>query len=411
MAVQLFRGAGSKPRRSWPRRIGRAILWLLAVLLLIVAVLLAMAWPSFGDTPSGRDLERVRASANWRGESFHNVQKTWTDFSGAYGRLLSGGSDPYSTPDKPVPIGTDARVPALPASGLQITWFGHASSLVEIDGARVLTDPFWGERAFPLSWTGPARWFKPPVALKDLPPIDAVVISHDHYDHLDRDTIIAMKSWKTKFVVPLGIGAHLRKWGIPRDRIVELDWWQEAQIGGIRIVATPARHRSGRTTWTTDKGFWAGYALIGAKHRIWYSGDSGYHNQLADIGSRLGPFDATLIDSGQYDALWPDVHFGPELAVEAHRQVRGKVMIPIHWAALKLAEHGWTEPVERVLVAAQCGDVQVLAAQPGRSVDPTAQDHVEKWWPDVPWKRAAQKPIIATRAGDPAKRVAMSKCD
>jgi L-ascorbate metabolism protein UlaG (beta-lactamase superfamily) len=399
----------TKARRSWWRRGLRLLLWLTALLLLAVGVLLALAWPSFGDTPSGHDLALAEASPHWR-DGFQNPQPTWTDFSGAYGRLLSGGGNPDAEPARPVPVHKGTLPSAAPVSGLRITWFGHASALVEIDGARILTDPWWSERASPLGWAGPQRWFAPPIPLDALPLIDAVVISHDHYDHLDRDTILAMKAWKTKFVVPLGVGAHLRKWGIARSRIVELDWWQEADIAGLRIVATPARHKSGRTAWTGGEAFWAGYALIGDRHRIWYSGDSGYHAGLAQIGRRLGPFDATLIDSGQYDALWPDVHFGPELAVEAHRAVRGKAMIPIHWATVKLAEHGWTEPVERVLAAARCHDIRVLAAQPGKGVEPTVDTAIARWWPDIAWRNARQNPIVATRAGDPAKRISTPAC-
>jgi L-ascorbate metabolism protein UlaG (beta-lactamase superfamily) len=263
---------------------------------------------------------------------------------------------------------------------LRVTWFGHSSALVEIDGTRVLIDPLWSERASPVSWAGPKRWYAAPVALSALPTIDAVVISHDHYDHLDRTAILSMKSGRAVFVLPLGVGAHLARWGIPESRIVELDWWQSTHVGALEIIATPARHKSGRIATQLDKTLWAGYAIVGAKHRVWYSGDTGFHEGLASIGKRLGPFDVTLIDSGQYDINWPDTHLGPELAVEAHRRVRGGVMIPVHWGLLKLAEHAWTEPVERVLKAASSHGVQVWVPRPGQSIEPTQGIRSTRWW-------------------------------
>jgi L-ascorbate metabolism protein UlaG (beta-lactamase superfamily) len=237
-----------------------------------------------------------------------------------------------------------------------------------------------------------------------------VLISHDHYDHLDRGAIVAMKAWSTKFVVPLGIGAHLSRWGIPPDRIIELDWWQSAHVGSLEIVATPSRHSSGRVSPNSDQTLWAGYALIGARHRAWYSGDTSFHAALAQIGERFGPFDVTLIESGQYDANWPDNHLGPEQAVEAHLRVRGRTMIPVHWALIKLANHGWTEPVERVLAAARCRNIDVLTPRPGESVEPTEHPRIAQWWPRLPWQSAAENPIVSTNSGNPADRVSISPC-
>lgn len=399
--------ATPRPRR-WPARAlawsGLAVTGLLAALL---GALLITGCAAFGSQPSGERLAQTRQSPEWLGDRFENPQALWSDARGAWTRLLLGPSPTHAAPDAPLPVvATDAAALARPpASGLRVTWFGHSSALVEIDGSKVLVDPLWSERASPVPWVGPRRWYPPPIALDALPAIDAVLISHDHVDHLDHATIVAMKSWRTVFVVPLGVGAHLSGWGIPEQRIVELDWWQSTRVGALELVATPARHASGRTTTRTNRTLWAGYALIGAQHRAWYSGDTGFHDTLPMIGERLGPFDVTLIEAGQYDALWPDSHLGPELAVEAHRLVRGKTLIPVHWGLLQLGAHGWTEPPERVLAAAQVRGVTVRVPRPGQSIEPTQSAPPERWWPAVPWQTAAEHPVVGTKHGDPSERI------
>jgi L-ascorbate metabolism protein UlaG (beta-lactamase superfamily) len=222
--------------------------------------------------------------------------------------------------------------------------------------------------------------------------VDAVVISHDHYDHLDVPTVKALAARGARWVVPLGVGAHLRAWGVPEARITELDWWEAARVGDLTLTATPARHFSGRGLGDADRTLWAGWAIAGPAHRVFYSGDTALHEEFAEIGRRLGPFDLTMIESGAYDALWADVHLGPEQAVLAHRLVRGDVMLPVHWGLFDLALHGWTEPMERVLVAARRAGVRVASPRPGGMVEPSALGAVERWWPAVPWRTAEEAP-------------------
>ena len=228
------------------------------------------------------------------------------------------------------------------------------------------------------------------------PSIDAVVLSHDHYDHLDYPTIAAIADWDTTFVAPLGVGAHLVYWGVPEDRVVELDWWERHAIGGLELVCTPARHASGRTLFDFNATLWAGWAILGLEHRAFFSGDTGLFPAMRDIGDRLGPFDLTMIEAGAYGRSWPDWHLGPEQAVLAHQLVRGAVMLPVHWGLFDLAYHGWTEPIERVLVAAEAAGVTVLTPRPGESVQPRAPPALQRWWPEVPWQTAGQAPIVAT---------------
>jgi L-ascorbate metabolism protein UlaG (beta-lactamase superfamily) len=384
----------------------------LALLVVMLGAVFISGCAAFGAKPQGERLARAQQSPQWHDGRFKDAQAIWIDTSRALLHFAFGKSGPAATPDAPVPVvHTGAAAFAVaPPSGLRVTWFGHSSTLLEIDGSKILVDPFWGERASPFIWAGPKRWYPPPITLSDLPPIDVVLISHDHYDHLDYASIVAMRSWHNIFVVPLGVGAHLSRWGIPDDRIIELDWWQSTRQGNVELVATPARHASGRLSPNSDHTLWAGFAIIGDRHRAWYSGDTSYHNDLRNIGTRLGPFDVTLIESGQYDADWADNHLGPELAVQAHIQVRGRVMIPVHWGLIKLAQHTWTEPVERVRVAARCHDVEVLAPRPGESIEPTQHPMIPQWWPDLQWATAGAHPVLATLNGDPAERVTLGAC-
>ena len=369
------------------------------LLLLFVAattLILVDGCDAFGRAAQGDRKLRMEQSPQWQDGHFVNPQPLQNDV----GLTLKGlfHVDPHASPDPPLQVKPidPQRFLTPPPSGLRVTWLGHSTTLLEVDGRRVLTDPQWSERASPLTWLGPKRWYPPPIALADLPPIDAVVISHDHYDHLDMQTIVAMKEWKnTQFFVPLGVGAHLEHWGIPSRQITELDWWGEAQIADLRIVCTPARHASGRTGLDKDATLWAGWALIGPQHRVYFSGDTGLFRAMREIGQKLGPFDLTLIEVGQYHEAWPDWHIGPEQAVEAHQRVQGRVLLPIHWALFQLAYHGWTEPGERVAAESARKTVEILTPQPGESVEPTLHPRTAHWWPQLPWHTGAENPIVS----------------
>ncbi len=368
------------------------------ILLMLLAFVLADGWEGFGARATGARRARMEASPQWEDGHFVNPQPLINDLWGS----LTGASD--MSPDVS-PSGSPAVLPLrraaldlAPPSGLRVTWLGHSTTLVEIDGHRVLTDPVWSARVGPVDWAGPVRWFAPLIALAELPVPDAVVISHDHYDHLDHRTIRSMREWDTTFVVPLGVGAHLASWGVPEAKIVELDWWERTPIGdGLEIVATPARHASGRVLLDNDAKLWAGYALVGANHRVWYSGDTGLFPAMREIGSRLGPFDLTMIEVGQYHQAWPDWHLGPEQAVQAHQMVGGRVMLPVHWGLFALAYHAWTEPVERALAEGDRVGATLIAPRPGEPVEPMERPAVERWWPELEWRTGAEDPIVASQ--------------
>jgi L-ascorbate metabolism protein UlaG (beta-lactamase superfamily) len=379
-------------------KLARGLKWFLFATLALAAIFvsgaLIGAWPAFGARAQGVRRARMERSPQWHDGAFANPEPI-VNHAGA---MLDGmlHISEHASPMPPLQVAPldPALLRTAPASGLRITWFGHSSSLIELDGQRVLTDPSWSERSSPLPWLGPKHWFAPPIALADLPPIDAVVISHDHYDHLDYPTMVALADVAAKFVVPLGIGAYLEGWGIAPEKIVELDWWERTQVRELTIVCTPARHASGRTPFDRDQTLWASWALLGREHRVYFSGDTGLFNALREIGRELGPFDVTLIEVGQYHAGWPDWHIGPEQALKAHAWLRGKVMVPVHWGGLQLAYHGWTEPVERVLAAAQ--GTQLVIPQPGRPTEPTSAPAPTPWWPKLPFQSASDAPIVSS---------------
>lgn len=391
----------------------KRLLRYLLIAVVCVAALLAFAalsaWPNIGAWPDRAATAQETASPQWHGDRFANPAPMYMNLRGGIWQMLA--SKPGDEPDAPVPtMDSSALYARPPASGLRLTWFGHSSMLLEIDGVNVVVDPFWSERTSPFPWLGPKRWYPPPVPIEHLPRVDIVVVSHDHYDHLDRASIQAFDARGARFIVPLGIGAHLRDWGVAPERITELDWWQEANVGALRIVSTPARHASGRLAARSDRTLWTGYALLGPTHRAFYSGDTGYGDSFADVGRRFGPFDVTMVEDGQYDAQWPDWHLGPEQAMQVHEDVRGKVLVPVHWGLVKLAHHGWTEPAERILAAARCRHAEVLIPEPGQAVEPTTHPAVKPWWPQQPWFTGTQHPIVASRGGDPADLYHVPSC-
>jgi L-ascorbate metabolism protein UlaG (beta-lactamase superfamily) len=376
----------------------RALKLLLAAFLLFSLVVLTQGWTAFGKRASGARLSRMQHSPQFRDGHFVNPQPLHNDFTG----MLQGmwHVSEHVAPDGPVDVAklSKSAFATPPPSGLRVTWFGHSSMLIEIDGKRILTDPMWSERASPIGWLGPKRWYPPPFELEELPKLDAVLISHDHYDHLDYRSIVRLNALGVKFVVPLGVGAHLEYWGVPPERIVELDWWERSELSGLSVVCTPARHASGRFLFDKDGTLWAGYALLGERHRAYYSGDTGLFPAMREIGEKLGPFDVSMIETGQYNRAWPDWHIGPEQAVVAHQRVRGGVMLPVHWALLGLAFHGWTEPVERSLVAADAAKEPLVTPRPNQPFEPTLPASFPRWWPQLPWQTAKQHAIVSTQA-------------
>ncbi len=397
--------AEQKPEKKGPTRARRVARWLFlgaAALGVLVSVALLSAWRGFGKAPAGQRIERMEASAHFQDGVFVNENPMWVDMLGTMKQLFL--SVPMMRPDAPLPVKqvSPEQFKTPPKTGLRVTWLGHSTLIIEIDGRRFLMDPIWGPTTSPVTWTGPERWYAPPIALTDLPSFDAVLLSHDHYDHLDAPTIEQIKDWDTRFIAPLGVGAHLAYWGVPEGRITELDWWDEVHLGDFTVTALPSRHASGRHVSDQYRTLWAGYALVGLQHRVYFSGDTGLFPGMKEIGERLGPFDLTMLEVGAYDQNWPDWHLGPEQAVLAHKLTRGKVLLPIHWGLFTLAKHSWTEPMERILSYAEKLNVRVATPVPGGSLEPEALEDQKPWWPrNVPFRSAEEYPVRASKNGDP----------
>jgi L-ascorbate metabolism protein UlaG (beta-lactamase superfamily) len=350
---------------------------------------------AFGADPRGDRMARIRRSPHFKDGVFQNPGGTartrpsgsTVDFAKVF---FDKETRPRRSPKGTVPVHatTLADLARPPATGLRLTWMGHSSVLAEIDGRRVLFDPVWGERCSPFSFAGPKRLHPVPLPLAALGPVDVVVISHDHYDHLDMPSIKALAGTDTLFVVPLGVGAHLEHWGVSADRLRELDWHETTKIGGLALTATPARHFCGRGLRNTQHTLWASWVVAGEEHRIYHSGDTGYFEGFKEIGAEHGPFDVTMIQIGAYSDFWPDIHMTPDEGMRAHLDLQGGPehgpMLPIHWATFNLATHPWAEPGEGTVAAARAVGARAAVPRPGEPFEPTAETvPSEPWWRGV----------------------------
>ncbi|MBF9069776.1 MBL fold metallo-hydrolase [Streptacidiphilus fuscans] len=336
-----------------------------------------------GDPKAGDRAARLAASPQYRDGVFHNPpgpdrsgDLSRPEARGVAGELLFGKQQ--RKPSRPIPLVRDIAPKA--SESLAVTWFGHSSALVEIEGHRLLIDPVWSERCSPSQQVGPRRLHNPPVELDLLPEIDAVLISHDHYDHLDLHTVQQLaRIQNMPFVVPLGVGAHLERWGVPRSRVIELDWDETAEVGGLRLVCTSAYHFSGRG-FSNNGTLWSSWAVLGREKKVFYSGDSGFFDGFARTGEQYGPFDLTLIQIGAYSEHWPDIHMTPEEGLRTHLDVQGGLLVPVHWCTFVLGLHDWSEPVERLCEAADAAGVPVAVPRPGERVLADAPPKLDHWW-------------------------------
>ena len=342
---------------------------------------------SLGRRAQGARLERMQASARWAGDRFRNLYP-----------IAPGLRDPAV----PMPSLRDflcageRRVPRAPlpalnplaawtqraASGLRATWLGHSTVLLEIDGVRVLTDPVWGVRASPSMLAGPRRFQPVPVRLRELPPLNLVLVSHDHYDHLDYPTVRQLAKVNVPFVTSLGVGAHLEAWGVRPENIFELDWWESYTLPGsaLTVTAAPSQHFSGRTLKSRNTTLWSALVIRSDRHAVFFSGDTGLTSEYQRIRERLGPFDLVMLEVGAFHPSWGDMHLGPENALKAHALLGGGPFLPIHWGTFSLAMHAWDQPAETLVRLAPATGAQLVMPRLGEPVEPAHAQSVDPWW-------------------------------
>jgi L-ascorbate metabolism protein UlaG (beta-lactamase superfamily) len=300
------------------------------------------------------------------------------------GEYFFGGGQ--RTPPGLLPSESPLQAWSRPAeTGLRVTWLGHSTLLLELDGVRILTDPVWGQRASPASFAGPRRFQPAPVPISALPPLDAVLVSHDHYDHLCIHSIREFAKLEVPFITALGVGAHLEAWGVPAERITELDWWEQTLLPGGRLsfTATPAQHFSGRGMGDRNRTLWASWVLRTDNHRVFFSGDTGLTPEFAQIRERQGPFDLVMLEIGAFHPSWADIHLGPENALAAHALLGGGTLLPVHWGTFNLAMHAWDEPAETLYTLAREKGVRLITPTLGAATEPARVEAPRPWWREV----------------------------
>lgn len=331
----------------------------------------------------GLRLERARASAQFKDGKFQNPSGASAAMKGSSLPLLGefffrrGRREPPG----PLPLARPHEAWGRPGTtGLRVTWLGHSTVLLELDGRRVLTDPVFGDRASPVSFAGPKRFHPVPVTLDELPPLDAVLVSHDHFDHLCAPTVTALARARVPVVTALGVGAYLEALGVDPERITELDWHEHAEVGGIRFTATPSQHFSGRGLTSRNSTLWASWVLQSERRKVFFSGDTGLFPELADVGRSHGPFDLTMLEVGAYHPAWGTIHLGPENALTAFEMLGGGTLLPVHWGTFNLALHDWDEPAETLLTLAAERGARVVTPQIGEAFEPEHLDAPTPWW-------------------------------
>ena len=367
----------------------RMIISLLLLIGALVAVYLLFVtfYPSFGGDVTKERKLNYATSLQFENGKFVNTKRVNMDLG--FSETLSLARKFFFTKVENGRPKQDIQVTKIDSSSIanynsptRFVWFGHSSFLLQMNHKNILIDPMFSAVPAPHSLLGAKRFSSElPIEVKKLPKIDAVLISHDHYDHLDYESIQLLMDRVTKFYTPLGVGAHLEAWGVSKDRIVELDWWQETTFDELTFVNTPARHFSGRKFSNRQSTLWSSWVIKSDTENIFFSGDSGYDSHFKEIGAKYGPFDFAMMECGQYNKMWPDIHMFPEETAQAGIDLQAKKIMPIHWGAFKLAMHSWTDPVERVTIKANELNLPVITPKIGEAflLGDAVINH-QDWW-------------------------------
>jgi len=289
----------------------------------------------------------------------------------------------HTRPAGVIPVQPLSREQLLAAPNHSVFRLGHSTVLLKMHDKFWVTDPVFAERASPVQWAGPKRFHQPPISLQELPPLEAVILSHDHYDHLDHQTVLRLAEKTRHFLTPLGVGDTLIKWGVAPEKVRQLDWWQGTEVDGIRFVATPSQHFSGRGLFDGNSTLWASWVMIDGDTRIFFSGDTGYFDGFKRIGEQYGPFDLTLMETGAYNVDWPDIHMQPEQSLQAHIDLKGRWLLPIHNGTFDLSMHAWYEPFDRILALAWERNVSIATPQMGEAFNLLSPTPGGAWWLEV----------------------------
>jgi L-ascorbate metabolism protein UlaG (beta-lactamase superfamily) len=349
----------------------------------------------------GIRLERARASKQFHEGRFRNTTGRGPRLKGpalpVIGEFIFGGR--ARVPPGPLPLEDPRPIWARPvsAAGLRITWLGHSTMLIESDGVRVLTDPVFGDRASPVSFAGARRFHPVPATIAQLPSLDAVLLSHDHYDHLCQASMRQLAQLRVPIITSLGVGAHLERFGVDPQVITELDWWEQHTLpgGSLAFTATPAQHFSGRGLTDRNTTLWSSWVIATDRRRLFFSGDTGLTEEFAAVGERLGPFDLTMLEIGAWHPAWGDIHLGPANAMRAFEMLGKGTLLPIHWGTFDLALHAWDEPAEMLLALAEPARARVLTPMLGRAFEPGQVEGPTPWWRALRRERAAVPAIDA----------------
>lgn len=360
-------------------------------LTLIVGLVFINTSPEFGAPPTEEQVEFYKKSGHYEVDQFVNEIPTSMDMGFLKTlkimkefAVVSPGQAP--TGEIPVEKLDSLEITKTAASANLITWFGHSAFLIEMDGKKILIDPMLGEVPAPHPYLGNARFNKElPINVEELPEIDIVIISHDHYDHLDYGTIKKLKDKVKDFYMPLGVGNHLIEWGIDAKRIHELNWWEESKIDNFTLVCAPSRHFSGRGLFDRMTTLWGSWIIQTDSMNLYFSGDGGYGPHFKEIGNKYGPFDFAMMECGQYNENWSEIHMMPEQTAQAAIDVKAKLMMPIHWGAFKLSLHSWTDPVVRLRKKADELQQEMLTPKIGQSIDLDKIEEFkqENWWEGI----------------------------
>jgi L-ascorbate metabolism protein UlaG (beta-lactamase superfamily) len=357
------------------------------IVILFIAIYFFMQQDSIGKLPSGTRAERIAKSPNYKDGQFTNLIETkMLADNASYWKMTSKfffGSIKDREPSRPLPsVKTDLK--SIPSDQPTLIWFGHSSYLISVGGRKILSDPVFSERASPVQYAGPKSYPGTMLwSIDDFPDLDIVVITHDHYDHLDHATILKLKEKTRLFCVGLGVGAHLESWGVSPDKILEFDWWEGQEVlQGVKMTSTPARHFSGRG-FTRNKTLWTSFVLEVGGFKLFIGGDSGFDDSFKEIGDKYGPFDLAMLECGQYDPQWPFIHMDPEETVRAALGLRAKVFMPVHWGKFTLANHPWKDPITKAVKYAQSYGATITTPKIGEPVLLNEKMPFEDWWNGV----------------------------